>query len=149
MSATPTSASRSLRGLPSSLVLALLCLVQLSSACVSDTSMPGVRLSTSPPGARVYIDEIDSGFITPCAIDLGQEDAHVVRFEIPGYEPAARTLVPGERRLLATWAESHRWPRTFGVPLFLNFKAFWFPVDRDRSLQSPRVHVNLRLSTQQ
>lgn len=129
-------------------LLATLTLALGSASCVTDTSLPGVRLSTSPPGARVYVDSVDSGFITPCALDLGQDDPHVVRFELPGYEPAARTLVPGERRRLATWSESDGWPRRFGFPVFLNFMAFWFPIERDRSLQSPRIHVNLRLSTE-
>jgi len=126
--------------------LGTLLLATVPVACISDGTLPGVRMSSTPPGAHVLVDGTNSGHVTPCAVHLDPKTPHVVRFELAGYAPAERLLTPGDRRDLAYWRDADRWPSSFAFPLFLPFSDFWLPRRRDSSLQSPRMHVKLRLA---
>ena len=50
-----------------------------------------VRVNSTPAGAAVKIDGNDSG-VTPTMVKLTRKEAHVVRLELPGYEPAETKL---------------------------------------------------------
>ena len=67
--------------------LALAALVPLASCLawtsprpdlVFDRKPPGVNFSTTPPGAAVILDGTDSGFATPCIIDLDEGERAMV-----------------------------------------------------------------------
>ena len=40
------------------------------SACAEIRRDPGVMFASNPSGARVVVDGVDSGFVTPCHLDL-------------------------------------------------------------------------------
>ena len=73
--------------------LLLSCLLLPLAACLSNLrAEPYVKIASDPPGARILIDERDSGFVTPAVMHLDVEDDHRVDLMLPGYAPATRFL---------------------------------------------------------
>ena len=127
-------------------LLALACALALSS-CVMDVSSPGVYLATNPPGARVIVDGYDTGFATPCAIELETSEPHEVRFELDGYAPATRKLVPNPRTTVVPWSDGDIGATKWRFPIFLTFAGFFFPFRVDNDLAPSRVYVPLEVDT--
>lgn len=133
----PSTAARAWTG--------FLCTLLLFSSCIAFRRSPGVSLSSEPPGASVYVDGADTGFVTPCEIALSRGDRHRIELMLPGYEVATRMVDPGTRWHLVYWRDADYWPRRFAHPLGLPFHEFWVPLRRDSSLQPSRIYVALRL----
>ncbi|HEX8693248.1 MAG TPA: PEGA domain-containing protein [Longimicrobium sp.] len=53
-----------------------------------------VGVSSSPTGAAVFVDDQPAG-VTPTTLNLTRRDHHVVRLELPGYQPYEIQLVRG------------------------------------------------------
>ena len=94
----------------------LLTLTLATAACVNVTP-PGVFFATQPPGARVVLNEVDSGFVTPCMIDLDKSRVHEVRLELQGYEPRVFQVQPGGSVILVPWYHAVT-PESIHFPLF-------------------------------
>lgn len=132
----------------------VLCLVP-SSACLTflkprpdfvwDGRPAGVSLSTTPPGANVIVDGLDSGFATPCILDFDEDDTHRVEFELQGYRTAGLYLTPNRRWFLIPYDDAARHPRTWRFPLWLPLGEFMLPVRTNTALAPSRVHLRLRL----
>ena len=129
-------------------LLAIALAALLFPSCVLDTSSPGVFLATSPPGARVYVDGVDSGFATPCAIDLEPSDAYEVEFRLPGYAPASRQLVPVNQTTVVPWSDGDIGATKWRFPIFLTFTGFFFPFRDSSNLAPKRVYVPLEVATE-
>jgi len=115
-------------------------LLVLASACAGPH--PSI-FATDPPGARVIIDGEDSGFVTPCAIDL-PSDPHVIDFTLPGYASARRTTYPETQRYAILYREWISNTDTWRFPLWLNVEDLFVPI-KTISTQSPqRIFVRLR-----
>jgi len=126
-----------------------LVLAGVLAACVQLQSAPGVALSTTPPGAEVFVDGEPSGFVTPCLIELDREHEHVVELWLEGYEVARRLLVPGaDMKDLVYWSDTDRFPIHFPYPDTLPFHDFIAPIKLDGDLDPTRVHVRLRLASE-
>jgi len=87
----------------SSLVLALASLAIMVPVCIGCASiMHGTRqdvgISSSPSQATVYVDNKPMGK-TPLVADLRRKDNHVIRIEMPGYQPFETTLI----RKVSAW----------------------------------------------
>ena len=111
------------------------------AGCINVTP-PGVLFATQPPGARVMLDEVDSGFVTPCLIDLDDTQAHEIRLELQGYEPRSFRVLPGHRVMFVPWYHAVS-PESLHFPLFATQKDLFFPFRVDRNLVPGRVHVRL------
>lgn len=134
--------------------LALALLVPLASCLAWTTPRPdlvwnrkptGVNFSTTPPGAAVILDGVDSGFATPCIVDLDEGDAYRVEFELHGYQTAGLYLTPDRRWFLIPHIDTNRPPRVWDFPLWMPFGEFWMPVRTSTALAPSRVHLRLRL----
>jgi len=112
----------------------------LASACLSRTP-PGVFLASQPPGARIVVNERDSGFVTPCLIALDREERHRVRLELAGHEPREVVLVPGKRVLFIPYYHAVSEGQHF--PLFARTEDLFFPLRTDKNLQPGRIHLRL------
>src|SRR5262245_1826682 len=86
-----------MRTLPPVLAV-LLCL----ASCVN-VSPASTALASEPPGARVCVDGRDSGWVTPCMLDLGSDETHVVTLELAGYVPRSVVLTPFDRQGIVAW----------------------------------------------
>jgi hypothetical protein len=116
----------------------------LLASCVAIERNPGVMFASRPPGARVVVDGQDSGFVTPCNIDL-ERAPHNVDLLLDGYQPTRVVIGKGGETWLLHWDEAYMDYHTWNFPLWLNFTDFWTPVKIDRSFEPARVFVALRL----
>ena len=144
------------RTLKSRLILpvALFLASALSSCIVWPSPIPdltwdrkpvGVHFSTTPPGALVVIDGMQSGFATPCMLDLDEDDSYRVEFELEGYQTAGLYLSPDRRWELITFDESRNEGLGWRFPLWLPFGEFWMPIRTNTALSPSRIHMRLRL----
>lgn len=106
---------------------------------------PGVNFATTPAGASVVIDGVDSGYATPCMIKLDEGDSYRVEFELDGYQTAGLYLAPDRRWFLIPYEDTTRAPRIFRFPLWMPFGEFWMPIRTNTALSPSRVHLRLRL----
>lgn len=124
-------------------LLAVLALA-LAPGCLTVTP-PASAFASEPPGARVYIDGQDSGWVTPCLIALDPEETHAVSLELDGFTPYTIELRPSLRvhvidwDLGATGAQS-----TIHVPIFLPPEDLARPFRVDDGLQPARIFARLR-----
>jgi hypothetical protein len=128
--------------MPKPIVATVLLLAALLGACRSTTPC-GTLLASSPPGARILVNGNDSGFVTPCVLALAEGDRHLIRFELPGFEPAGLPLSPQMRIEFISWMEGYSPWSQLHFPLFLPFFDLFKPVRVNRALSPSRVHVRL------
>lgn len=121
--------------------------VVIAAACLSSCALTGssaeVSVASDPPGARVLVDGIDSGFVTPCRMRLEAGEARLVELQLPGYKPEQRQLVPERDVELAFWRESYIREQVWRFPLWLNLQDFVSPVQAPTVLVPGRVYVQL------
>jgi hypothetical protein len=127
-----------------SVVRILLALSLPLSAC-QVIRHPGVVLDSEPPGARVVISGKDSGFVTPCAIELPRKRQRV-EILLDGYKPVVRQIDPEQREWLILWDESYHTNKVWRFPLWLNFVDLFGPLKIERAYSPGRVFVRLRRS---
>ncbi|MCE9594933.1 MAG: PEGA domain-containing protein [Planctomycetes bacterium] len=108
---------------------------------------PGVALSTSPPGARITVDGRDSGFLTPCVLDIDRDD-HTLDFELDGYQTASREVTSGGGVYVVLWREAYLNAKVWRFPLWLNYIDFFGPVKVDLGNSPGRIFVRLRRASQ-
>jgi len=124
-------------------LLPLLACALLAGGCSIFDRSTKVVLASDPPGARVVIDEHDSGFVTPCVLELDPADRTRVVLELPGFEPARRLLVPERDAYLILWRDMYLSSRTFYFPVWLNTRDFFEPIKLDKRLSPSRIFVRL------
>ena len=107
---------------------------------------PGVLVASTPPGAQVYVDGRDSGFVTPAALALPRNAWHRVDVVLTGYEPATRLLGPGGQTFVIPWTDGYLGPLTWYFPLWLSVEELFFPLRVQNDLDPDRIHVRLRLT---
>jgi hypothetical protein len=112
----------------------------LGTACINVTP-PGVFFASQPPGARVVLDDVDSGYVTPCMIDLDDDRPHEVRLEFQGYQTRVFRVVPGKRVLVIPWA--YAVSENVQFPLFAPTQDLFYPRRVDKNSVPGRVYVRL------
>lgn len=122
----------------------LLSIAGLSSACVEFRRTPGVMFATTPAGARVIVDGADSGFVTPCHVDLARTQ-HDVDLVLDGYRPASVRIEEGGETWLILWDEAWVNEQTWRFPLWLNARDGIFPIKIENTYDPARVYVRMRL----
>ena len=124
------------------------CACLATSACQVLMPKPGVVIASDPPGARVLVDGRDSGFVTPCNLDLEQEDDERIKLDLvlPGYRVARIDMLPDERSYSMRYIDMYADYSTWCFPLWLNFDDFLFPFKKESWSSPARIHVPMRLS---
>jgi hypothetical protein len=116
----------------------------LATSCANVTP-PGILVATTPPGARILVDGRDSGFVTPCNLDVS-EGNHTVELVLEGYATTSLKLREGSDRAVVPWSEGVVYPRSWAFPLFLPARDLFLPWRTDESPRPSRLHVEMRLS---
>jgi len=124
---------------------AALLAVGFFGGCLELPRTPGVMFSTAPAGARVVVDGVDSGFVTPCHVDISR-DAHHVDMVLEGYKPVSVLIEAGGQTSVIFWDEAWIYPNTWRFPLWLNARDGVFPIKIERSYSPARVYAALRLA---
>ena len=120
----------------------LACALLLAGCSLLDHSAK-VALASDPPGARVLIDEHDSGFVTPCVLELDPSDDTRMSMVLPGYETARRLLVPTRDVQLILWRDMYLRSAVWRWPLWLNMRDMFEPVRVDKRFSPARIFVRL------
>lgn len=129
---------------PSSTTLAALALASpMLQSCISGRRP--IVLDSSPRGALVIVDGVDSGHSTPCTIQL-PDKSRTFEFRLPGYESEMRDIRIGDRSRVVYWRDAVTDYRTWAFPLWLSAEDFFFPVKEDDGEMPNRIHVRLRRS---
>lgn len=103
-----------------------------------------VHFSSNPPGAAVIVDGQDTGFVTPCLMELADVPTRQVQFQLPGFRTEARTLRYAKRTELVFWSEASGPLKAWNFPLWLGSQDFFLP-RKNLSGEAPaRVYVRLR-----
>ena len=124
--------------------LALAATILVAPGCLNMTP-PASSFATEPPGARVWIDGQDSGWVTPCLIALDVEDPHTVSLELDGFTPYQIALAPSYRRQVVDWQLGASGAQsTIHFPLFLPPWDLFYPFRVNHGLQPARIFVRLR-----
>jgi len=125
--------------------LALLAAVALSS-CFALRRAPGITVASDPPGARVFINGRDTGFVTPSVIQL-DEDRGRVDVVLDGYQTATRIVRGRVRWDVTHWAEMEVGPQeTWRFPMWVDFDDFLGMFKRNSEHAPSRLFVRLRLA---
>lgn len=80
--------------LPRLLVSVMLSAITGCATIMTGGTNQGIRVGSSPAGARVFIDGRDSG-ITPIASAVDRRDPHEIRIELEGYKTYIMKMSPG------------------------------------------------------
>lgn len=108
-----------------------------------------LALATDPPGARVLISGRDSGWVTPCVLDLDEARSYLIEFDYPGYEPARRVLYDSTDTWVILWQEMYTNEGVWRFPLWLGFEDFFLGVKVVRGQAPSRIFVRLRRTADQ
>lgn len=80
-------------------LIVLLLLLLLYSGCTVDDTTPvygSIQVNSIPAGAKIYLDDADTGFVTPHLLDPVVEGIHYVQLELYHYRTQEnRVLVTG------------------------------------------------------
>lgn len=130
--------------------IAAVLLALSSSACVAPMRPHGVVVASDPPGARILVDGVDSGWVTPMALSLPRDERARIDLVLDGYRPATVAVAPGgQAYFLILWRESYKDWDAWRFPLWLNYEDVMAPIKLSRGLQPSRIFVPLRLAPPQ
>jgi hypothetical protein len=113
------------------------------SGCSLLASNRAVVLSTAPPGASVFVDGRNIGFVTPCQVQLDIDADVRLDFEIPGFKRETRFLTSDDEVYSILWREMYVGEQTWRFPLWLPLKDVLVPVKWTETHSPGRVHVVL------
>jgi hypothetical protein len=116
----------------------------LAVSCAAIDQRPGVMFSSRPSGARVLVDGVDSGFVTPCYLDLVRVE-HSVDLVLDGYIPTRVAIDPRGETWLIHYNEAWLDYNTWRFPLWLNFWDAVTPIKIERGYSPERVFVAMKL----
>jgi hypothetical protein len=131
------------------IAVALLAVTSGLSSCSLLPTQAQVTFASDPSGARVLIDNKDSGFVTPCALAIRRSGDTRVDLQMPGYVTATRFLTPDHQAYVILWREMYLGPNTFHFPLWLNIQDFFVPVKYWNTMAPGRIFVRLERSADQ
>lgn len=123
--------------------VAAACVVATCGGCVLFQEPTGLVVSSDPSGASVCIDGRESGFVTPCALDLDSDSDLRVEIALPGYRTETRWVTPDHEVYAILWREMSVGTDTWDFPPFLNLRDFFVPVKVTQKLSPGRIHVRL------
>jgi hypothetical protein len=124
-------------------VVAVLMLAAFGPACRFINRPAKVTFASDPPGARIVVDNRDSGFVTPSVLALDTNEDIKIELVYPGYRTATRVLTPGTRFDVILWRDMFIRSGLFYFPLWLNTRDIFVPFKYSHPLAPGRVHVRL------
>lgn len=100
-------------------------------------------VDSDPPGALVVLDGQDSGFATPCVIDLEDRRVETVELVLAGYRTERRVLEGGEWSQAMLWRDMSVGIHAWRFPLFLSTADVLMPVKQSDGETPHRIHARL------
>ncbi len=134
----PARGRRSLLAALGAFVLAL-----ITPGCVLFTNPKGIAVSSTPPGATVKIASKDTGYVTPCVIDLDPEDDTRIDIELKGYMTETRYVSSDYDVYAILWRELSVGLDNWDFWPFFNFRDLFVPVKVSERVYPARIYVKL------
>ena len=139
---TTSIGRRSMLAAAATFALALM-LSLTTAGCVLFTHPKGIAVSSTPPGATVKIADKDTGFVTPCVIDLDPDDDTRVDIELKGYMTETRYVSSDHEVYAILWREMSVGFDNWDFWPFVNFRDFFVPVKVSERVYPARIYVKL------
>ncbi len=134
---------------PARRAFAALALALLGTSCsLLPYRRPVLLIASDPPGATIVVNGADSGWVTPCNLDLDVGRSHTIELRRPGYEPSIRLLEPDGDTWVILWKEMYNRDGVWRFPLWLGISDFLIPVKRERFNSPARLYVELHRITE-
>ena len=126
------------------LAVALGCL----SSCVSWHEEHNVRITSEPAGARIVVNDVDTGYTTPRVLAIGGlfSTDQTVRLEKVGFHPATRTLYQQREGYSSKWIDGAFDLVMPPMPLFWTTGDVFAPLGVRGALLPRELHARLRPS---
>lgn len=118
-------------------------LALVATGCISETPA-GTFFGSDPPGALVYIDGREAGYVTPCNVQLDAGDDYDVRLELPGYQTATFELESARRVSAVPWWNAASKNSGMVSPVFNSWYDFLAPFRTNRAHSPNRIFVRLQ-----
>jgi hypothetical protein len=115
----------------------------LLPGCVLFQHPQGISVSSDPPGATGLIAGRETGFVTPCVIDVDPDDDERVDIVLPGHETETRYITSEHEVYSILWREMSVGFDTWNFPLFVDLRDFFVPVKIHERVVPGRIHVKL------
>jgi len=123
--------------------IALLLPLAALGSCARNVSPPGVFFSSEPPGARILVDGLDSGYVTPRMIALNDKERYRISFGLPGFHPQQVILMPNKVAYWIAWEDGSVGMYGLRFPMFLAVGEMIVP-RRVKTVHAPsRVYVRM------
>lgn len=100
-------------------------------------------IDSDPPGALVRINGEDSGFATPCVLDIDDRSVKSVELELAGYRSERRELKSGGWTQITLWRDMTNGIQTWNFPLFMPLRYVLLPVVESKGESPNRIHARL------
>lgn len=120
------------------------CLGALALLTAGCAAQRPVHFASDPPGALVRIDGVDSGFVTPCRLELEDRSSRRVDIELAGFQTATRYLTLEDRGELVYWRDAVVHYNTWNFPLWLGARDFFVPYKSLDGEAPSRLFVRLQ-----
>lgn len=120
-------------------------LLWLVPGCTWFKDNPSTLITSDPPGARVYIDGIDTGAHTPVCYDLAVNFGtnHWLVLEKPGYRPERRLLTQHTIGYTSRWIDGGADATIPPLPIFWTAGDWFFPFGVQGAIVPGEVFVKL------
>lgn len=115
-------------------------LLALATSCASGRRP--LVLDSTPRGAVVFVDGVESGHSTPCTIQL-PDKSRTISFELDGYRPEEREVSIGDRSWVVYWRDGASSPGSWTFPLWLPMEDFILPIKEDDGEMPSSIHVRM------
>jgi hypothetical protein len=146
-------------------LIVLLLLILLYSGCTVDDTTPvygSIQVNSVPAGAKIYLDDVDTGFVTPHLLDLVLEGIHYVKLELCHYQTRENIVIVAREEttvenITLNYIVEQEWtiqPKAEGKDTFVskrkpsdNFDPFSYIYVGKESIYEYRSYVEFDLSS--
>jgi len=113
-----------------------------------------MHFSSAPPGAAIFVDGKDTGFVTPAMVTVPDLENSRVEFVLEGYTTAVQHLRDERQGELVFWKDATASAVGWNFPLFLPSRDFFlfYKMPSSPRLENQvrgRIFVRLRRSSDQ
>lgn len=139
----PAAAADSIPRMPRSL---LLLLATGLAGCTTLESREDCLITSTPPGAHIWLAAVDTGLTTPARLEIGNAFGgdETITLTKKGYRPEVRRLYQQTEGYTSKWIDGvDKDAVSFPLPLYWTFGDFVFPFGVRAALVPGELHVRL------
>ncbi|MEI6841222.1 MAG: PEGA domain-containing protein [Methanomicrobiales archaeon] len=118
--------------------------VSVSIDLTRSPSTGSISIQSNPTGAKIYLDSVDTGFVTPKTIVNVSAGNHTIRCSLAGYSDNSQTITVSAGQTVSVSIDLARIPVTGSISIQSNPSGARIYVDNtDTGFLTPRTIVNV------